>query len=52
MIEKKVNIIIPSVKISDELIVCLKGINNLKYKNFIVTLVLDVHNKKKIPKFK
>ena len=52
MIEKKVNIIIPSVKISDELIVCLKEINNLKYKNFIVTLVLDVHNKKKIPKFK
>ena len=47
MSEKKVNIIIPSVEMSKELIICLKGINNLKYKNFMVTIVLDVDNKKK-----
>ena len=52
MSEKKVNIIIPSVEMSKELIICLKGINNLKYKNFMVTIVLDVDNKKKIQKFK
>ena len=51
MSEKKVNIIIPSVEMSKELIICLKGINNLKYKNFMVTIVLDVDNKKKIQKF-
>ena len=50
--EKKVNIIIPSIKINDELIVCLKGINKLNYKNFIVTVVLDINNNKKLPKFK
>ena len=32
MSEKKVNIIIPSVEMSKELIICLNGINNLKYK--------------------
>ncbi len=52
MIEKKVNIIIPSIEVNEELIVCLKGINNLKYKNFIVTIILDIDNKKKIKKFK
>ena len=52
MMEKKVNIIIPSVKINDELIICLKGINKLNYKNFIVTVVLDINNKKRLPKFK
>ena len=47
---KKVNIIIPSITISDELIRCLKGINSLNYKNFIVTMVIDYDNKKKITK--
>jgi|TARA_B100000929_G_scaffold283908_1_gene265511 cellulose synthase/poly-beta-1,6-N-acetylglucosamine synthase-like glycosyltransferase len=48
---KKVNIIIPSITISEELIRCLKGINSLNYKNFIVTMVIDYDNKKKLPKF-
>ena len=48
---KKVNIIIPSITISEELIRCLKGINSLNYKNFIVTMVIDYNNKKKLPKF-
>jgi len=48
---KKVNIIIPSITISHELIRCLKGINSLNYKNFIVTIVIDYDNKKKLPKF-
>ena len=48
---KKVNIIIPSITISEELIRCLKGINSLNYKNFIVTIVIDYDNKKKLPKF-
>ena len=49
--KNKVNIIIPSITISDELITCLKGINLLNYKNFIVSLVIDYDNKKKLPKF-
>ena len=36
-----VNIIIPSIKIDNELIKCLNNVNKLKYKNFIVTIVLD-----------
>ena len=48
---KKINIIIPSITISVELIRCLKGINSLNYKNFIVTIVIDYDNKKKLPKF-
>ena len=52
MVQKKINIIIPSVKISEELIVCLKGIDKLNYKNFIVSIVLDKKNKKKLPKTK
>ena len=48
----KVNIIIPSITISDELITCLQGINRLNYKNFFVSLVIDYDNKRKIPKFK
>ena len=33
--KNKVNIIIPSITISNELITCLKGINLLNYKDFI-----------------
>ena len=46
MIEKKINILIPSVKISEELIVYLNGINKLNYKNFIVSIILDKKNQK------
>jgi len=48
---KKINIIIPSITISDELIRCLRGIDLLSYKNFIVTIAIDYNNKKKLPKF-
>ena len=48
---KKINIIIPSITISNELIRCLRGIDQLIYKNFIVTIAIDYDNKKKIPKF-
>ena len=51
MIFDSINIIIPSITISRELVFCLKKINNLSYKNFQVTIVLDHKNKKKIPKF-
>ena len=47
-----VNIIIPSIRIGKELIKCLGEINKLNYKNFVVTIVLDQNNKKKLPKFK
>tara|TARA_B100000787_G_scaffold66048_1_gene48458 strand:+ start:1411 stop:2418 length:1008 start_codon:yes stop_codon:yes gene_type:complete len=49
--KNKVNIIIPSITISAELVKCLKGINLLNYKNFIVSIVIDYDNKKKLPKF-
>ena len=49
---ESVNIIIPSVDISDELIKCLKEINKIIYKNFYVTIVLDKKGKKKLPKSK
>ena len=39
--ERKFNIIIPSIEINDELLNSLKKIEELKYKNFEVTLVLD-----------
>ena len=48
----KVNIIIPSITISDELINCLKGIDQLNYKNFFVSIIIDHNNNKVIPKFK
>ena len=48
---KKVNIIIPSITISEELIRCLKGIKSLNKKNIIITMVIDYDNKKKLPKF-
>ena len=43
-------IIIPSITIDSRLIRCLNGIQNLNYKNFFVTLVLE--NKKNILKLK
>lgn len=49
--EAKINIVIPSVQFSDELIYCLKKLNNQNYKNFFVTVVLDYKNKRKLPKF-
>ncbi len=48
----KVNIIIPAIKLDDELTKCLKKLNKLIYSNFFVTIVLDHKPKKKIPKFK
>jgi len=48
--KNKVNIIIPSITISDELVTYLKGINLLNYKIFFVSIVIDYDNKKKLPK--
>ena len=48
----KINIIIPSIQLSSELIFCLIKLNNQTYKNFFVTIVLDFNNKIKIPKLK
>lgn len=50
--ERKFNIIIPSIEINDELLNSLKKIEELKYKNFEVTLVLDYETGRKLPKFK
>jgi GT2 family glycosyltransferase len=47
--KKKINIVIPSLTVSSELINCLLKFNNQRYKNFFVTIVLDFSNKKKIP---
>jgi len=47
-----VNVIIPSITVSNELIKCLRGLNKINYKNFFVTIVIDYENKRKIPKFK
>ena len=48
----EINIVIPSVQLSTELIYCLKKLNNQTYKNFFVTIVLDFNNKIKLPKLK
>jgi GT2 family glycosyltransferase len=48
----KINIIIPSIQLSSELIFCLIKLNDQTYKNFFVTIVLDFNNKIKIPKLK
>ena len=48
--EAKINIVIPSIQLSDELIYCLKKLNNQNYKNFFVTVVLDYQNNRKLPK--
>ena len=49
---ERVNIIIPAIKIDDELLKCLKEINKINYKNFFVTVALDYLNKTKLPKLK
>tara|TARA_B100000780_G_C21112767_1_gene449856 strand:+ start:71 stop:1075 length:1005 start_codon:yes stop_codon:yes gene_type:complete len=48
----KINIIIPSIQLSTELIYCLIKLNDQTYKNFFVTIVLDFDNKIKLPKLK
>ena len=48
----KFNIIIPSIQLSNELKYTLKKLENLKYKNFFVTIVLDKKNFIKNPKYK
>ena len=50
MTNKKINIIIPSITLSSELINCLTKFNNQSYRNFFVTIVLDYKNKNKLPK--
>ena len=46
----KINIIIPSIQLSHELMYCLKKLNEQNYKNFFVTIVLDFKNKINLPK--
>ena len=48
----KINIVIPSIQLSEELVYCLEKLNNQTHKNFFVTIVLDFNNKKKLPKLK
>ena len=48
----KINIVIPSIQLSEELVYCLQKLKNQTYKNFFVTIVLDFKNKKKLPKLK
>ena len=48
----KINIVIPSIQLSEELIHCLSKLNDQTSKNFFVTIVLDYENKKKLPVFK
>ena len=50
--KKLVNIIIPAIKLDDELLKCLREINKIKYSNFFVTIVLDYEIKNKLPKLK
>tara|TARA_Y100000590_G_scaffold463504_1_gene630426 strand:- start:586 stop:1590 length:1005 start_codon:yes stop_codon:yes gene_type:complete len=50
--KKLVNIIIPAIKLDDELLKCLREINKIKYSNFFVTIVLDYDIKNKLPKLK
>ena len=49
---EKINIIIPAIKIDEELLTCLKEINKIKYSNFFVTIVLDYDEYSYLPKFK
>jgi GT2 family glycosyltransferase len=48
MKKKTVNVVIPSIEISKDLIKCLSELNKLKYKNFFVTIVLDKKNNHKL----
>ena len=50
--KSKINIVIPSIQISDELIFCLTKLNDQTNKNFFVTIVLDRKNKKNLPVLK
>ena len=47
-----VNVIIPAVKIDEEVLKCLVEINKIKYQNFFVTVVLDHTQGKKLPRLK
>ena len=47
---KKINVVIPSIQLSKELIYCLKKLNNQTYKNFFVTIILDFKNNTDKPK--
>ena len=47
-----VNIIIPAIRLDNEVFKCLKEINKIKYRSFLVTLVFDYAYKKKIPRFR
>ncbi len=49
--KNRVNIVIPSIQLSSELMFCLKKLERQVYKNFFVTIVLDKKNFKKAPKF-
>jgi len=49
---EKINIIIPAIKIDEELLTCLKEINKINYSNFFVTIVLDYDEYSWLPKFK
>ena len=46
----KINIIVPSIQLSSELIHCLEKLNEQNYNNFFVTIILDYKNKVKLPK--
>ena len=50
--KQSINIIIPAIEVNTELLKCLKELNNIKYSNFFVSVILDQKPKKKIPKFK
>ena len=52
MKEKSFNIIIPSIKFEKELLDCLRSLEKINYKNFIVTVVLDEDKEKFFPKLK
>ena len=47
-----VNIIIPAVKVDEEVLKCLIEINKIKYHNFFVTVVLDHTQGKKLPRLR
>ena len=47
----KFNIVIPSIQLSTELKYTLKKLEKINYKSFIVTIVLNKKNFKRIPKF-
>ena len=49
---EKINIIIPAIKIDEELLKCLKEINKINYSNFFVSIVLDYDEYSWLPKFK